>query len=304
MLETSYGATYPRNAVVEPLAVTWASLGFFANDARVLVAGFLVAIPFTILAGRRRATEPVAWAMGLAFWALPVIALAIRAKHYYFHPRHAFFLLPLFHLVVAAGLVELARRLDPLRHLIARGSTRRATEGLLAGVLVLVVVLPDVRSFLATPQAHFARTKTLRDLGPLTRQVATTVAQLEPGTPYLLLAERDSTANAVLSAYLDWYQLTDRVTLRSPGVPLDQIEPILRANGGDPVALQLRPAHGLFFGFQRLLRLGRPIGEVPGRALHVGIVGYATPQTGADVHRWVNVSLREPAAIAPSPPRP
>ena len=44
------------------------------------------------------------------------------------------------------------------------------------------------------------------------------MAHLAPGERYLLLAERDSTANAVLSAYLGWYGLTDRVTLRSPGV--------------------------------------------------------------------------------------
>ena len=304
MLSTSYDVAYPRNAVVEPLAVTWASLDFFAADARTLVAVFLVAIPLAILAGRRRGVEPVAWAMGLAFSALPVIALVIRWKHYYFHPRHVLFLLPLFHLVAAAGTVELVRRLDPLRRVIPRASTRRAVEGLLVGALALVVVVPGVRTFLATPHAYFAHTKTLRDLGPLTRQVATTVAQLEPGTRYLLLAERDSTANAVLSAYLDWYHLTSRVTLRSPGVPLDRIEPLLRASDGDPTPLQLRPAHGLFFGFRRLLRLEQPIGDVPARVARVGIVGYTTPQTGADVRRWVNVSLREPTAITPSPPRP
>jgi hypothetical protein len=133
--------------------------------------------------------------------------------------------------------------------------------------------------------------------------VAARVAVLPPGERYLLVAERNSTANAILSAYLGWYGLTDRVTLRAPGVPLDQVEPLLRTRGGDPSVLALRNAQGLYFGFRILLGLEHPIGEVPARVSQLGIVGYATPQSGADVRRFWNVTLREPAAIAPSPSR-
>jgi hypothetical protein len=300
---TNVTAPYPRNAVVEPLAVTWASLRFLAADSPALLGAFLVAIPFAIRAGVRRGTAPVAWATVLAFGALPAIALVIRWKHYYFHERHALFLLPLFHLTIAAGSVALLRGVDPLRRFVHAPARRRALETAALAVLALGLALPSLRSFLAVPQAHFARTKTLRDLGPVARDVAAELATVAPGTPYLLLAERDTTANAVLSTYLRWYGIADRVTLRSPGVPLDRVEPILQAGGGDPAGLRLRPAHGLFFGFRSLLGLERQFGDVPPRVSHYAIIGYATPQRGPDVRRYWNVSLRVPGATAPWLPR-
>jgi hypothetical protein len=303
LASTPLGVSYPRNAVVEPLAVTWASLRFFAADSTAFTVAFLVAAPFAVRAGLRRGVGPVAIAIVLAFAALPAIALVIRWKHYYFHPRHVMFLLPLFHLVVAAGVLEIVRMLDPLRRLVGIARTRRAIEATGVAALAVALVAPGLRAFVASPHWQFARTKTLRDVGLVTRDVAASVARLPPGTRYLLLAERDSTANAMLSAYLDWYGLTDRVTLRAPGVPLDRIEPVLREHDGDPTGLQLRPAHGLFFGLRVLLRQEQPIGEVPARVSALGIVGYATEQRGADVHRYWNVSLREPGARAPSPPR-
>ena len=303
LANTPMGVTYPRNAVVEPLAVTWASLRFFAADAMPMVVAFLVALPFTVRAGSRRGGAPIAWAIVLAFGALPAIALAIRWKHYYFHERHVLLLLPLFHLVVAAGMLELVRRIDPLRRLVRAPATRRALEATALGVLALALALPALRTFVATPHWYFARTKTLRDLAPVTRDLAAHVSRLPSGAPYLLLAERDTTANAVFSAYLGWYGLADRVTLRSPGVPLDQVEPLLRGADGNPAALRLRPAHGLYFGFRALLGLERQLGDVPARVSHYAIVGYVTPQEGPDVRRYWNVSVRVPAAIGPSPPR-
>ena len=300
---TGIATRHPRNAVVEPLAVTWASVRFFAADAPALVAAFLVALPFAVLAGRRRGVQPVAWSIVLAFGTLPAIALVIRWKQYYFHERHVLLLLPLFHLVVAAGLVELVRRVDPLRRLVRTPASRRALEALALAGLAVAVVAPSLATFVRTPHWYFARTKTLRDLAPVTRDVAAELVRRRPGTPYVLLAERDSTANAVLSIYLRWYGLADRVALRSPGVALDQVEPLLRAHGGDPSVLKLRPAHGLFFGFRNLLDLKQPIGDLPSRVADYAVVGYATPQRGPDVRRYWNVSLRLPAAITPLPPR-
>jgi hypothetical protein len=289
--------------VVEPLATTWASLRFLAADSRLLVAAFLVAIPLALRAGTRRGHGAVAWSIVLAFVSVPLIALVIAWKHYYFHGRHVVFLLPLFELIVAAGVIEGLRIVDPLRRLVREPRRRRTLEAGAAGVLAIALVLPDLRSFVADPRPYFARTKTERDLAPVARAVALQVATLAVGERYLLVAERDSTANAVLSAYLGWYGLTDRVTLRSPGVALDRIEPILRAHDGDTAALPLRPAHGLYVGFRALLGLEQPIGEVPPRVSRFGIVGYATPQVGPDVRRFYGVTLREPAAIVPSPPR-
>jgi hypothetical protein len=300
---TPFAATYPRTAVVEPLATTWASLRFLAADSRVLVAVFLVAIPLAVRAGARRGRAAVAWSIVLAFATLPLIALTIASRHYYFHGRHVVFLLPLFELIVAAGVIEGLRLVDPLRRFVGAPRRRRILEASAAGLLALALVLPDLRVFVADPHWHFSRTKTVRDLAPVVRAVAAHVAGLPPGERYLLVAERNSTANAMLSAYLGWYGLTDRVTFRSAAVPLDRVEPILRAHGGNTAALPLRPAHGLYFGFRSLLGLEHPIGEVPPRVSRVGIVGYTTPQAGADVQRFFAVTFREPAAIAPSPPR-
>lgn len=300
LVGTPYGATYPRRAVVEPLAVTWEGLRFLAADVPAVLVTTLAAAPFAIAAAARRGRGAVAWACVLAFTALPAIALVIRWKEYYFHPRHVLFLLPLFVLVLAAGSLEIARRLDPFCAVVRMPRRRRALEATAVGLLLLGLALPGLRQFVGEPHGAFARTKTLRDVGPVVRVVADRVARLQPGEQYLLLAERNSTANAVLSAYLGWYGLTDRVTLRSPGVPLDRVEAILRAHGGDPQALALRPAHGLFFGFRGLLGLERPIGEVPPRVSRLGLVGYAAPPAGPDVHRFHGVTLREPAARASS----
>ena len=171
------------------------------------------------------------------------------------------------------------------------------------GALALVVALPALRGFVATPDDWFQRTKTLRDVAPVARDLAARVSGLPDGTPLVVLAERDGTANAVLSSYLRWYGIDGRVTLRSPGVPLDQIEPVLRASNGDPAPLHLRPAHGLYFAFRHLLGLEQPIGEVPPRIDDYAVVGWATPQAGPDVRRYRNVSVRVPGARAPSPPR-
>jgi hypothetical protein len=299
---TAVGATYPRNAVVDPFVVSWQSLGFLAADSTALVAAFLIGVPLALRAGTRRRAGAAAWAIVLAFATLPVIGLAIRWSHYYFHGRHVLFLLPLFHLVLAAGVVELLRLVGALQR-PAPTATRRILAAAVAGGFVLALVGPRLRAFVDDPHMEFTLAKTLRDIAPVTRAVAERVAALPAGERYLLVAERNSTANAVLSSYLRWYGLTDRVTLRSPGVPLDRVEPLLREGGGDTSVLALRNPEGLYFGFRILLGLVTPVGDVPPRVSQLGIVAYTTPQRGPDVRRFWGVSLREPAAIAPSPPR-
>ncbi len=300
---TAVTATYPRNAAVDPLVVAWEGLRFLAGDSTAFVAAFLVAVPFAVLAGARRGVATVAWSLLLAVATLPAIGLTIRWSHYYFHGRHVVLLLPIFHLVLAAGVVEMCRVVDPLRRVVASARSRRALEAALAGALALALVAPRLRAFVGDPHAEFARTKTLRDVAPVARMIARRATALPPGERYLVVAERDSTANAVLASYLRWYGVAGRVALRSPGVPLDRVESLLRAHGGDPSVLALRRADGLYFGFRMLLGIEQPLGDVPARVAQFTVVGWATPQSGPDVHRFWNVSVREPAAIAPSPPR-
>jgi hypothetical protein len=302
---TAVTATYPRNVAVDPLVVAWEGLRFLAGDSTPFLAAFLVAVPFALRAGQRRGVATVAWSLVLAVATLPAIGLAIRWSHYYFHGRHVVLLLPIFHLVLAAGVVELCRVVDPLRGVVASARARRVLEAAVAGALVLALVAPRLRAFVADPHGEFMRTKTLRDIGPAARAIAARAVAMPPGERYFVVAERDSTANAVLASYLRWYGVADRVALRSPGpgVPLDRVEPLLRAHGGDPDVLALRRADGLYFGFRILLDIEQPLGDVPAHVGQFAIVGWATPQAGPDVRRFWNVSVREPAAIAPSPPR-
>lgn len=300
---TPFTLTYPRHGVVAPLAVTWESLRYFAVDSSPLLVAFAIAIPCFVRASIRRGIGPVTVAVLLSFASVPAIALAIRWKHYYFHVRHVVFLLPLFHLVVAAGVLELLRMLDPFCRLATSPATRRLLEAT-AAACVLAITVPTLRAFLVAPQPSFARTKTLHDLAPVASAVATSVARLPPGERYLLLAERDSPTNVVLAAYLEWYGVADRVTFRAPGVPLEFVEPFLRRDDGNPSALALRPASAIYYALRALLGQGAPMGQVPARVTAFGIVGYKAAQAGPDVRRFWNVTLREPRALSPSPPRP
>jgi len=304
LTSTPFALTYPRHAVVEPLAVTWESLRYFAGDASPLLVALVVAIPGFVRASIRRGIGPIAVAVLLSFTSLPAIALAIRWKHYYFHARHVMFLLPLFHLVVAAGVLELLRMLDPLRRLVATPATRRLLDASAAAACVLAISVPALRAFLVAPQPSFARTKTLHDLAPVASAIATSVARLPPGERYLLLAERDSPTNVVLATYLEWYGVADRVTFRAPGVPLELVEPFLRRDDGDPSALALRPPSAIYFALRALVGQSAPMGQVPARVTAFGVVGYKAVQVGPDVRRFWNVTLREPRALSPSPPRP
>lgn len=301
---TSVEATYPRHVVVEPLAMTWQALLFLAADSRALAVAFVVAIPFAVRAATRRDAVPIALAVVGSFLALPAIAVVIAWKHYYFHGRHVLFLLPFFHLVLAAGALELVRTIDALAG--GQGGARLCAATAVVVALLAMIVVPSLRAYLVAPQWFFARTKTLRDVRQVVQAVDARVRTLPPGTPYLLVAERDSTANVVLTAYLDWYRLRGRVALRSPGpnVSIERTEPVLREHHGDPTALHLRPAVGLFFGFRRLLRVEPEFGTLATPVGPFGVVGWKTVLTGPDVRRWTSVTFREGAATAPSPPPP
>src|SRR5262245_4744996 len=112
---TSLGAVYPRGYPAELRA--WGAIldtaRFFALDSQLLAWAFVLGLPLALvvsaLGSRRRL--PLLVAMSLATLAIPVIVQIARWKHYYYHPRHALFLLPVVHVATALALVAVLRRL-------------------------------------------------------------------------------------------------------------------------------------------------------------------------------------------------
>lgn len=240
-----------------PAAVAWEALDFFALGAPALRWAVLVALPIALVVLQRRGHGAVASALLLITLALPAIALVVRWKAYYFHPRHALFLLPLVALVLGVALARLTRR----------------WSAALPALLVLAAMLPGAVGFLRAPAPYFARTKGPLDVKPFVGDLART---LPAGADGVVLAERRSPANAVLAWYLRWWRLADRVGLRSSALPPAGLVRALRA-GAPATALALRPAVGLTPDFRRLLDLDGGLGPWPAARGRWWIVVYDPP---------------------------
>jgi hypothetical protein len=211
---TAVSTIYPRGDtdVHGPISGLVETLRFFGGGSAVLawtLAASLVVAPFVARTAGARALTAVAL---LSACAIPAIVTIAHWKHYYYHPRHALFLLPMVH--VTTGLV-LAAVLD-------RAVRRPAPAMALAVTLVVVVALPALRAYVADPIPFFQQTKTLRDFRGLVQTVAARTAGLRPEERYLLVLERrrpGHLANPVVAFYLDVYGLTDRVMLVGTGDP-------------------------------------------------------------------------------------
>ncbi len=171
----------------------------------------LVAAP--IVVRHDRVAGALAAACLLSMFAVPVIVVVAQSKQYYYHPRHAIFLLP---------LVQLATAM-----VVGRALTRVLRAPVAAGVVgaaaVVAVSATTVRAFLATPLPYFHVTKTLRDFRGLTHAIATRTAAQSPGERYLLVLHQQRPghlANPTLAFYLEAYGLADRVTLAGVSDPL------------------------------------------------------------------------------------
>lgn len=250
-----------------PARATWEALGFFALGAPGLRWAVVAAFPVALLVLRRRGHGAVAAAIGLVALALPVIALVVRWKAYYFHPRHALFLLPVVALVLGVALARVTRRWPAPLPL----------------ALVLAAMLPGAVGFLRDPAPYFALTKGGLDPKPF---VADLARALPPDAGGVVLAERRSPANAVLAWYLRWWRLGDRVALRSSGLATPALVHALRTNAATP-ALALRPAVGLTPAFRRLLDLDGGLGPWPATRERWWVVAYATPPAAPAVARTI-----------------
>ena len=134
---------------------------FFTQKRPFLEVAFAIAIPAMLLTAwrRSRATLPVVVYLALSCLAIPVIAFFVRSKDYYFHPRHALFLLPLAGIITAVGMTDLLRGLFARRFESAR--TREAVVAGVACALILAAQLPVVWQFLRSPASFYAQTKTM-----------------------------------------------------------------------------------------------------------------------------------------------
>lgn len=255
---TAISTVYPRAApaLLGTLPALRETLAFFAADGRGLAWVFAAAILALPLAAPREA-RPLAAVIVLSLCAIPVMVAIAHWKHYYYHPRHGLFLLPLVHLATA---LVLARALAA-----ARIAPRAAAA---AGVaLVLVAAGPAVAAFVADPMPFFHRTKTHRDFRGLARAIASRTASQTPDERLLLLLERrrpGHLANPMLAYYLEAYGIVDGVTVAGIGEPLPILQRLpglcpggCRGPASTPVlaALGLREPFDQLLPTRRFLRL-------------------------------------------------
>jgi hypothetical protein len=231
---------------------------------------------------RSRATLPVVVYLALSCLAIPVIAFFVRSKSYYFHPRHALFLMPLVAIITAVGLTDLLRGL-----LARRFASARTGEAVVAAVgcaLILAAQLPTVWQFLRSPGAFYAQTKTINDWKGVMTRIAPTARAL-PGAQLALIAERASTPNAVGWHYLRWWGLQPHVSFWGYRGDWGNLARAVAAGGAganDPVALGLTVPVGLGEDFRQLLAIDAP-----------------TPMWPARVGTWAFVAFQPfPASVA------
>ena len=189
------------------------TLEFFAAYVPGIAPAFgaaLVVAP--IVARRERVAGALAAVCLLSACAVPVMVLLAQSKEYYYHPRHALFLLPLVYLATALVLGRLLER-------IVRPPVIAAAVG--AG-LVVAATATTLRGFVVTPIPYFHQTKTLRDFRGLTQAIAARTATQDPRDRYVLVLQQQRAghlANPTLDFYLEAYGIADRVMLAGVSDP-------------------------------------------------------------------------------------
>ncbi len=313
---TSLGHRYNRDPsrIGDTVHLTWMTLKTFSGHPVLLALLLLLPLPLWY-AWRRRGLLPVVVYLELSLLAVPAIVEMARWKHYYYHQRHALFLLPAVEILIAISLLTVVRALDPLRLVHIRRPARDAWHSAVACALVLVLLLPTLRLYLQNPTRYFSLSKKTHDLRAIVRSVRDAVATHRPREKYLLIAQRNSMANTALAQYLRWYELEDRVVLRGTYNPTQTLRALGRmcATGclGErgPVVdrkLGLVGPLGIPPDFQRLLGLLKPIGAWPGTVERIGVLTYnpqppgAVPKVGA-ARRFRGARLVEIAAPRAAP---
>jgi hypothetical protein len=259
-------ATRPGAGAYTADVVARRATDFFTQKTPFLEVAFAIAIPAMLLTAwrRSRASLPVVVYLALSCLSIPVIAFFVRSKQYYFHPRHALFMLPLAGIISAVGLT------DVLRGLLARRfESARTREAVVAGVacgLILAAQLPTAWQFVRAPASFFAQTKTIHDWKGVMERIAPTARAL-PAGKLALIAERASAVNAIGWQYLRWWGLHPQVTFWGYAGDWGKLARAVAADGApaSPTALALTVPVGLTDDFRRLLGIDAPVPTWPGR---------------------------------------
>lgn len=259
------------------LAVAQSALAFFTQGSPALQAGLALGLPAMLVAAARgsRRQLPVAAVLAMSGLALPCIAAVVRWKQYYFHPRHALFLLPLAALATAAGLAVVLRAL--LGRAVPDRRRRETTVAVAACVLIAAAQLPAIVRFVRDPVPLFAQTKTLHDWKGVMFAIAPRVAALRDGS-LVLVAERTSSANAIGWHYLRWWGLAPRVSFWGYAGDWGTLaRAVARPDGATPgpAALALRVPVGLTPEFRHLLAIEPAIPRWPPAVGGWALVGFA-----------------------------
>jgi hypothetical protein len=245
-------------AAFSPTVVARSAADFFTQKTPGLELAFAIAIPAMLLWARRRspATFAVAMYLALSCLAIPVIAFFVRSKQYYFHPRHALFMLPLVAIVTAVGGMAVLRRLFHERVAFR-----------VACAIVLAAQVPTVWQFLRTPMAFYAQTKTMNDWKGVMERIAPTARALPADGKIAVIAERVSPTNAIGWHYLRWWGLHPHVTFWGYSGEWGKLARGVAAAGAAPsaTALELRVPVGLTEDFRRLLGIDPPLPTWPPR---------------------------------------
>ena len=302
--DITLGHKYGRNPsrIPRTLDVTWGALLELSSDSRVLlVLLLLLPIPLLWAWRRRRETFALIVTLELNLLAIPLIVEMARWKRYYFHPRHALFLLPGIEILTAIALLAIVRAAAGRLAARLEGAVRTRIATAAACLIVLALQLPGTAAFVAHPERFFARSKKTYDVRGVAQSVRDATGSYGPRDKYLLAVQRNVMANAALAQYLRWYGLGDRVVLRGT---TDAAATVARgaascADGclGErgPVvdrALRLTAPFGLPPDFQKLLGLLQPIGFWPGDVRDLTVLAWAPLPRPAPDPRWKPHALR------------
>jgi hypothetical protein len=284
----AFGAGYGRGVPPSPAVASAisATFDFFAGSVATLAATFGIALLAAPIAVRRdRVAGALAAVCLLSACAIPAMVEIAYAKQYYYHPRHALFLLPMAQL--AAALVA-GRMLD-------RWLRAPSIAALVGAAVVLAVTATSVRAYVADPLPYFRVTKTLRDFRGLTQALVERTAVQAPDARLLLVLEQrrpGHLANPTLAFYLEAYGIADRVMLA--GVPDPQ---------GPLAELARRCSDGcrgpMDYDLIGTLALRDPFDQPPlmRRLLRIPVSAWATSTSGVALVTWAPTSPQPPPGL-------